>query len=184
MRERGRTAVPHPLDVDTDESVEFVLLDLLHRRWPVAHARVVQDDIEPVVLDGRVDRVAERLGVPDVELVGDRFPLAVGALDGLHGSLVVHVGGHDRRALRDEPFRGGPTESRSAAGDERRLAIESHTPGCAGWYIKARGTRSPFGARATGVRVGYSPFRVRPGFVTAPLAADPNVAPYFASTPF
>ncbi len=33
------------------------------------------------------------------------------------------------------------------------------------------------------VQLPYSS-RFTPGFVTAPLAADPNVAPYFASTPF
>jgi hypothetical protein len=110
----------------------------------VAHARVVQYDVEPVFRDGRVERVAERVRVPDVEFVCDRStPAHAVERFAAEGATVVAADvDYEGAVATVEGVDGGPTEAGATAGDERRLAIESHTSGCAGWYINTRGDHS------------------------------------------
>jgi hypothetical protein len=104
----------------------------------VADAGVVDEAVEAVVVDGRLDDGLERLGLRDVEFVEDGVAARVlDGVDRLAAAVLVDVRRDDEPALFGDRDGGRATDSRPGAGDEHRIVLEAHTRSMVAPLIKA-----------------------------------------------
>src|SRR5262249_44706066 len=112
-------------DVDRHEAIEFSLLHLEHGPPHVAHAGVVDENVDsPKRVDGRLDAGLYVRALGDVAAHGDR--LVADRSCGLPRRLGIDVDDRNTRAFACERLGDAFAEARCRAGDERNLVVETH----------------------------------------------------------
>src|SRR5262249_44071134 len=112
-------------DVHRHEAVEFSLLHLEHGPPHVAHAGVVDENVDsPKSVDGRLDAGLYVRALGDVAAHGDRLVADRGR--GLPRRLGIDVDDRNTRALARKRLGDAFAEARCRAGDERNLVVKTH----------------------------------------------------------
>src|SRR5690606_27247136 len=125
--EHGRAEQPAELEdraqVDLDDAVPRLEREL-GGRVPLLHARVVDQDVDPVVGEHRLRGRGDRGTVGEVERAGRQVPAQRGGGVGEVGGQRRAAERHDVGARLEERERDPAAEAAAPAGDDRRLPAE------------------------------------------------------------
>ncbi len=111
--------------VDRQQPVELVLLHLQHRPPDMAHAGVVDEDVDrPECIDRGLDRGIHVGALGDVAAHGDGLVADRGR--GRTRGPLIDVDDGNARAFARESFGDALAEARAGTGHQRNLVVETH----------------------------------------------------------